>query len=218
MSEKPDTTAKANEMQRWLRPQLKKHGFVQSGRSYNRLNESGLTDVINIQLGFSNPDIPWKVARLDNDISNKYFTVNLGVFVPEVHRLWHGYPLRKTISEADCCIRSRLGSVGREYEDVWRALQRNDALYKEVFDDLIRIALPYFKKFSTREEILRETSEYLGYSPTRIVQALILYEQGQTGKAAQLLSEQVENSADHRGHQEHVRELALRLNISLSKH
>jgi Domain of unknown function (DUF4304) len=211
------TTALTNEMQKWWKPHLKEMGFSQSGRTYNRLNESGFTDVISIQSDYSNPDHSMAEFKRNFDGTRKYFTMNMGVFVPEVQRLWHDYPQKKIISEVDCCIRSRIGSVGREFEDVWWELQKSEQLYSDVLQTIKFIALPYFKKYATRENILTETSERLGISPTRIVQALILFEQGKTQEAAQLLSDQVESSVDHPGHQEHIRELALKLNLSLSR-
>ena len=116
-----------DQLQKALTPGLREVGFRRKGRTYNRTTSDGLVQVINIQMGAYDP--PGTVHAVPGLRENFYgkFTVNLGVYVPEVARYvdWRA-ETKKYIQEYDCCIRNRLGMVSPEGRDLWwRAPRRS---------------------------------------------------------------------------------------------
>ena len=164
MTRKSEFVTIADEMQSWLRPHLKEMGFKVKGRTYNRLNANGLTEVINMQLGNSDPP---GTTYIPDFTQNMYglFTINLGVFVPEVHKYLDGWKLGSMIRETDCCVRSRLGSIEQQDEDIWWRLVSDPQLFSLIRDTLVKNALPFFERFSTREKILREWEDQVENTP-----------------------------------------------------
>lgn len=70
-----------NRLQRDVGADLKKLGFKVRGRTYNRITDDGLTQVVNFQLGPSDPPGTTYIAGLRENLYG-FFTVNLGVYVP----------------------------------------------------------------------------------------------------------------------------------------
>src|SRR5262245_6951914 len=64
-------------------PLLKERGFKRRGRTFNRVTTDALTQVVNLQLAPVDP--PNAVAPSGfESIPRGLFTINLGVYVPEV--------------------------------------------------------------------------------------------------------------------------------------
>src|ERR1044071_7934034 len=84
-----------------LRPFLKARGFKARGRAFNRLTDDGLTQVIDMQMGAADPPgttyIPGRRENLHG-----LFTVNLGVYVPEVARHHGGGEARSWVQDYHC--------------------------------------------------------------------------------------------------------------------
>jgi len=203
-------------MQSWLYPHLKQLGFKVKGRTYNRLNANGLTEVINIQLGNSDPP---GTTYIPDFTQNMYglFTINLGVFVPEVHKYLDGWKLGSIIREVNCCVRRRLGSIEQQDEDIWWRLISDPQFFSLMHDTLVKNALPFFERYSTREKILREWEDQVGNtpesgSPPKLVCAMIYLEKGERAAAARLLYEQARDTHISQ-HRDYVNEIAIRLNL-----
>jgi hypothetical protein len=117
-----------------------------------------------------------------------WFTVNLGVYVPEV-ALYSGEAGR-FVQHFYCCIRTRLGNVGPEQQDLWWEIGADvDA---EIRQRLASDALPYLDRFASRDHILREWADATeiagaGGHPPRIVKAIMLAARGQVDEAHELL-------------------------------
>lgn len=217
---KSSQSTKVDEVQAALHAWLKPKGFRKQGRTFNRTTDDGLVQVVNIQMGASDPPGTVYIPGLRENLYG-WFTVNLGVYVPEVGRLLHGdNEAKRFVNEAHCCVRSRLGNLAPEQKDVW---WRNDAVAEVIPNVLARLerdGLPFLDRFASRDALLREwkgksRNEGAG-SPPRIVMAIILAERGQTDAARELLSQQALETRNA-GHPAYVRSLAARLGLQLDE-
>lgn len=169
---------------------MKRGKFLVRGRTYNRRTADGLTHVVNFQLGRFDPPgtvhIPW----FRENYYGK-FTVNVGVYVPEVHIVeWGKEP--KFVAESYCCIRERLGSLGPEHTDIWWDLQRDNKLFESLGDELrSRLendAFPFLSRFETRDALLKELLDPIAKQPgARAYCAIILAARGQVQEARHIL-------------------------------
>lgn len=102
------TFAKAvDDIQKSLRPLLKKRGFRVRGRTFNSTTEDGLIQVVNIQMGPSDPPGTTYIPGLRENL-HSLFTVNLGVYVPEVAIHYGGGEAKSWVQDYHCCVRARL--------------------------------------------------------------------------------------------------------------
>ena len=85
------------------------------------------------------------------------FTVNVGVYVPELHAYGYtGGGKLSFIHEYDGWVRERLGILGPERQDLWWDLKAVHEQAAEVFRRIERDALPFLAKFETRDAILNQ--------------------------------------------------------------
>src|SRR3989338_4695739 len=84
-----------------LRPFLKENGFKVRGRTFNRTTEDGLTQVVNIQMGASDPPGTTHIPGLRENLHG-LLTVNLGVYVPEVARHHGGGEAKSWVQDYHC--------------------------------------------------------------------------------------------------------------------
>jgi hypothetical protein len=132
-----------------LHPRLREHGFVGKGRTWNR--GADFKHVIDLQT----PKV-----RVPGSGS---FTMNLGVFVPEVYRIvWDKEP-SEFVKETDCVVRTRLGALmdggildshtpkGKIRDHWWDFDKDTDAakLGQEVVGLLIDRGLPFMDQFES---------------------------------------------------------------------
>lgn len=202
-----------DDIQNALRPFLKDRGFRVRGRTFNRATEDGLTQVVGIQMGASNPPGASYIPGFRENLHG-LFTVNLGVYVPEVARHYGGGEAKSWVQEHECCVRARLGGASGEERDIWWPARSDDAVISDVQRRLELDGLPFLDRFSTRDKILAEWHDRSGNmdasSPPRIVMAIIEAERGQRGRARELLAQQMLETRNP-GHHNYVRKLAERL-------
>lgn len=201
-----------DDLQEKLRPFLREHGFRSQARTCNRTTSDGLIHVINFQMGRFDPPgtnfIPWFRE-------NRYgsFTVNLGVYVPEIALAeYYWVKPRPFAQEVHCCIRTRLGQLGGE-SDIWWHLPSGETTVRDLRTRFERDAFPFFARVDGRDSILRELEEGRGSFAPRIHRAIILAARGQTENARELLSEQIRSSNSAK-HSEHVQDIAVRIGLA----
>ena len=204
-----------DQIQGALRLFLKENGFKVRGRTFNRTTEDGLTQVANIQMGASDPPGTTYVPGLRENLHG-LFTINLGVYVPEVARYHGGGEAKSWVQDYHCCVRARLGETCGEKKDIWWHARFDDAIVTDLRRRLETGGLSFFERYSSRDNILSEwsnRSENMGTSgPPRIVMAIILAERGEKARARELLAQQALETRNP-GHPEYVRKLAERLKL-----
>ena len=199
-----------DEIQRALHPFLQRHSFRVRGRSFNRLTNDGLTQVVSIQMGPSDPPGTTYIPGLRENLHG-LFAINLGVYVPEVARGHGGGEAKSWIQDYHCCVRARLGALIGEGKEIWWHARAGDEIVADVRHCLEKAGLPFLERFATRDRILAELdgkAENMGASsPPRIVSAIILAERGERQRAHRLLSQQALETRNP-GHPQYVRNLA----------
>jgi hypothetical protein len=211
-------------LQKKLSAFMKERNFRVRGRTYNRRTLDGLTQVINFQMGQFDPPgtvhIPWLRENYYGQ-----FTMNVGVFVPEVHMVEFGGKELKFIAEYNCCVRERLGMLAPERADTWWSIQgddkRSQSLVNELLRRLDRDAFPFLALFETRDALLGEVLKPSRESPLlrnrgRVICAIILAARGQLKDARDLLVAHREDHIQERGypgHLKYLKELAVKLGI-----
>jgi Domain of unknown function (DUF4304) len=200
-----------------LRPFFKERGFRAEKRTFNRRTSDGLTHVLQFQMGRFDPPGTNFIPVLRENMYGK-FTVNVGVYVPEVFNLMFGCEKRSFIQEVDCCVRRRLGELGPHHQDLWWPAGADARIVDDLRVRCERDVLPFFAKFETRDATLKELRELIETSapggPPRIVCAVILANRGQLDDARMLLETQIREAAEPR-HTEYVLGLATKLGLDV---
>ena len=201
-------------IQKALTPHLRRNGFTRRARTFNRTTEDGLTQVISIQMGASDPPGTTYIPGLRENLHG-LFAINLGVYVPEVARR-QGGAAKSWVQEYHCCVRTRLGALVGEGKEIWRPCRSDETVIAEVERCIEQAGIPFLQRFAARDRILAEwhgRSENMGASsPPRIVSAIILAERGDRESARTLLSQQMLETRNP-GHPQYVRSLAEALGL-----
>lgn len=202
-------------IQRALRPSLMEKGFRVRGRTFNRATEDGLTQVVNLQMGTSGPPGTTYIPGLRENLYG-LFTINLGVYVPEVAKFHGGGEAESWVQDYHCCVRARLGDACGEEKDIWWHARAQEDVIDDLHRRLASSGIPFLERFSSRDKILAEWNgrgENVGTSnPPRIVLAIILAERGRQDDARKLLALQVLETKNPR-HPEYVHKLAAELGL-----
>lgn len=201
-------------IQRELWPFLKGRGFRRRGRTFNAATEDCLTFVVGVQMGASDPPGTTYIPGLRENLHG-LFTINLGVYVPEVALHHGGGEAKSWVQDYHCCIRARLGEVSGEDSDAWWPATSLPAVTSDVLDRLTRFGIPFLERFSTRAQILAEfsaVSENRYLTVPRIVSAILLLGRGEADAARKLLAAQSRETHNPH-HPAYVRELARRLGL-----
>jgi hypothetical protein len=206
-----------DELQGRLNPLLRQSGFRKHGRTYNRTTVDGLSHVIGLQMGSFDPPGTTYFPGLRENLYGR-FTVNLGVYVPEVARDQGGGEAKSVVHDYDCCIRTRLGRTADK--EFWWKVSVSDPLITEVCGLLQNEAFPFFQRFENRDQIIDEfrtatdNTELMAVS--RIVCAIILLNRGEREEARHLLAAQARDHTRNPGHPAYVMGLAKRLGIEFT--
>lgn len=198
-------------------PVLKPAGFRKRGRTHNRSTEDGLVQVIAFQMGASDPPGATHIPGLSSDLHG-LFTVNLGVYVPEVAE-WTGTPAKAFVSESDCTIRSRLvRAADTEADDLWWPADATGPVPDEIRRRLERDGLALLDRYATRDAILADIDEDAVshphmLAPPRMVGGIILAERGDRAGARHLFERQKDAalSGGRIGHADYIAGLIARL-------
>lgn len=188
---------------------LRPLGFSKAGRTYNRPSSEGLVQVINLQIWRPDP-VPPSLPSSQAQGSHDKFTVNLGVWIPEVAEHHLAPPRTKTIREYDCQVRGRLGQFVEPATDLWWPL--NDSWPDSASAALTLLGaqgLAWLETFATRDGIIAGWNRA---SDARIVIAIIEAKRGRAPRARQLLAEQIA-STRNTAHHQYVHAVAHQLGI-----
>ena len=201
-----------------LHPRLKQQDFRKRRHTFNRDPEPGLVHVVNFQMGPYEVGDPVEIPGLRENLYGK-FTVNLGVFLDEIHASLATYSRPSFVAEYHCEIRKRLGELMPVEGDVWWSLDHEpEVLAADVGEELERFGLTWLDGLGSREAILqawyREGNE-MGFAPRgQLVVALIHWHRGEQDLARRLLRQYLDEDLAP-GHADYVNEVLNRLGISL---
>ena len=202
-------------IQRALKGSLKEHGFKSRGRTFNRETSDSLTQIINLQMGSFDPPGTTYIPGLRENLHG-LFTVNLGIYIPEVAELHGGGPAKSWVQDYNCAIRSRLGPASGSNKDLWWHARNNVEVVADLQSLLLTYGLPFLDRFESRDKVLSELAGHgknLEYcSVPRIISAIILTKRGQRSEAKELMSAQTGETLN-RNHPAYVRELAVRMGL-----
>ncbi|HEX8313789.1 MAG TPA: DUF4304 domain-containing protein, partial [Flavisolibacter sp.] len=109
---------------------LKGQGFEKKGRTYNRIVEQDLVQVINFQSG----TFPIGQYEIPGIRESKYgtFTINFGVAIPEVYHVTSPkFPIPLFWKEYQCQIRERLGVLLYKKDHWWTITDDSENISKE---------------------------------------------------------------------------------------
>ena len=203
---KSEYAREVDEILRQIRPLLAERGFKIRGRTFNRITGDGLTQVVGFQMGASDPPGTFHIPGLRENLHG-FFTVNLGVYVPEVARHGVGRIDATWKQDYDCCVRTRIAGACGEQRDLWWQASAEPSILNDVRRRLSLWGLPFLDRFSTRDRILhewRDQAESVGLSMRpRDVMAIILAGRGERDRARELLVLEAA-SARHRARRENV--------------
>jgi len=192
---------------------LKERGFRVRGRTFNCETADGLIEVVQFQMGRFDPPGTYYIPGMRENLYGR-FTVNLGVYVPEV-ALYGGIEAGSFVQEDYCCVREGLGRLEPPHMNVWWDLHRIEEAASAVGQRLERDAFPFFARFESRDAILKEwmpLSKSSYSNRPRIECAIILATRGQRAEALALLSAQAQDVGRTR-HTEYLRDLARKLGL-----
>jgi hypothetical protein len=202
-------------MPQMLTASLKEHGFKSRGRTFNRETPDGLTQVINLQMGSFDPPGTTYIPGLRENLHG-LFTVNLGIYIPEVAELHGGGPAKLWVQDYNCAIRSRLGPASGSAKDLWWHARNESDVIADVQSMLLSYGLLFLDRFDSRDCILAELAGHgknLEYcSVPRIISAIILTKRGEVSAARELMTAQTQETLN-RNHPAYVRELAARMGL-----
>ncbi len=212
---------KMDEVQEGLTQFLKPLGFRKSSRNYNRAEEEGVVQVINLQTGMYEigPPLPEPVQHWRPNLYGK-FTVNIGVWVSDIERAEPKGSWPKFIIEARCSIRTRLSALAGHSNLWWSLDAPKEKTLTEVISLLDRHGLPFLENFSTREKIISEwvtfnNKEKLLSNRSRLDVGIILATAGRQAEAIDVIEDHLQAS-DNKHHNKYVQEVAERLGLTLS--
>ncbi len=116
--EKSKFAEQIDEIQTALVPFFKENGFKKRGRTYNRPGFDNLISVINFQMGAFEPPGTTYMPGIRENLYG-LFTINLGIFVPEVYTVQSESEVKNFVLGYHCHIRARLGMSGPKRQDIW---------------------------------------------------------------------------------------------------
>ena len=186
-------------VQERLRPCLERYGFRGRGRNFTRKTPEGLTQVINFQIS------PWG--------GSGKFTVNAGVFIPEVYEAVEGKKLRSQVSIIHCSKIERIGMLASRRMDVWWPVKNRSSILADVEGRIQNHVLPFLARFETRASCLGQfTTIELWKDRT---EAVLLKELGRSVEAKAILVSAL-RLASQRGNTDYaqsLRQVAARLEL-----
>ena len=126
-----------------LAPLLKKEGFKKKARNFYREYEDRI-EVINVQ------------ASKWNEGAEGQFTVNVGVYYPEIAEVTDAIPVKGMPKEYDCTIRERIGLLTPEKKDEWWKIDSstNDYEVSERVSKQVKVlCIPWLARMSSLNEV-----------------------------------------------------------------
>lgn len=140
-----NTVAVLDQIEAIVYEQLKPHGFRRHGRTLHRFVSGDISQVINFQYYDGN------------------FCVNVGIRIPECEARTFTLPVndKKYYHEYNCQIRTRLGTVARNFRETWFDLHKDpQKIAESICREIKSYVLPVFEVLNSRDQILAHRKDY----------------------------------------------------------
>jgi len=207
-----------DETQAQFRDFFKESGFRKHGRTYNRTLPDGLAHVVNFQMGASDPPGTTYIPGLRENLYG-LFTLNLGVFVPEVAEIHGGGLPGRVIHDYNCCIRSRLSELQGANEDIWWHIPATPEAIANIRESLEHRGVAFFDRFASRQAIIESYPQFQSVyrtaasAPPNLVVAVVQSHLGNAELAREALVRQLREPTRNPGHPQYVKDLAQKLGL-----
>ena len=174
-----------NLIKKYIKPLLKRYGFKKINFTWNR-SKNGLVQVIDFQL-----------SRFSSSGRND-FTINLGVFDPNIWSTCWGKEIPKFVNEEDCFPRIRIGELlsnsPEKALDHWWVCNcetNEEKLGKEIIELLEQKCLPFLDRMLTHNSVVTFYSSYSAclMPIEKIYLAIIKHSIGNIDSSINLLNE-----------------------------
>ena len=131
---------------------LKDAEFRKRRHGFNRVAGVDLVQVVHFQRGSHLPPGATEIPPIRRNVYGK-FTINLGVYVPDLARRLGRIPKGDWTHEYDCHLRQRIGQLLSQPADTWWSLDDPDAAAHTTERALRELALPWLDSVATKDEI-----------------------------------------------------------------
>jgi hypothetical protein len=147
---------------RELAPVLKNAGFRKRRHTFDRRLQAGMTHVVDFQMGRFDPPGTPELPPIRLNLYGR-FTVNLGVFVPEMV-LGRELGPEEWVPEPECQLRMRLGHLLPSGQDTWWSLDDPPEAVRTVGSALSSFGLPWLDGLASRDALI-DAYRDLGATP-----------------------------------------------------
>ena len=212
---KSETAADLDIIQGVVGAYLKTLGFRKRGRTFNRLGEDRIVQVVNFWMG-PYPIGKYVVPGLRENLYGT-FSVNLGITLPCVRRDADCRPEREFYQEYECHVRWRLPTAGRKAPEGWWPIEPPyQRLGSEIAMLLEKDGMPFIDQFTSYDKVVeyyRKNQKLPSKTEARsaLEVALIHRERGDVESYRALMKEARTRAGDHKGFLEFVFKVEARL-------
>lgn len=142
------------------------------------------------------------------------FTINAGVFIPEVREVLIGQKPTRHISDEKCVKRQRIGLLAPGGKDIWWPARDHSAISKDIEQRMREQALPYLAQLDTLERCLRVHPVHEPME--QVINAIILNSLGRRSEAHELLNDAISDAESRKmmDYVEDIRQISKRLGLS----
>ncbi|GGG47399.1 DUF4304 domain-containing protein [Bizionia arctica] len=207
-----------DEIQKTVHSELKVDGFKKKGRTHNKVLDNGIIQVVNFQMANYEFENTVEIPGLRNNLY-KNFTINIGVFIPELYEKTFNQKPKVFIQEYDCEIRTRINDKV-DGKEIWFSLQSDYQKTAELIIDRIKSDVKnWFDRFNNRTKIVAELiqSKEIKFSPREKLCGAIIELEIDRKNGERIFNEYYNSIESKKPHKNYVSELAKQLNIRLTK-
>lgn len=150
---KLDTTKIVDEIESTVFQWAKQYGFKKYGRTFNRIVDQDIVQVIHFQNGCPEKGV------------YGVLWVNLGIRVPECASFPNEQ--KKYYKEYECNIRCRLDEYIDHMDNPYNLRENPQKIAGDIIEKLSRAILPIFDALSSRERIIKDLKNYPAFNSFR---------------------------------------------------
>ena len=216
MTNEIDYKKALDEIQKTVHTELKAFGFKKKGRTHNKVLDNGIIQVVNFQMGKYEFENTIEIPDLRINRYGK-FTVNIGVFVPELYEKTFKRKPKDFIQEYDCEIRGRINNEV-EGTELWFSLESDTQSTAEFIIDRLKSDIQkWLDRFNSRTKIVAELTQLkeITFSPREKLCGAIIELEIDRKNGERIFNEYYNSIETKKPHKNYVSELAKQLNIKL---